>query len=262
MRQPSERHCEASRPAIIAVGRHHPTPLIDIAIDDSWSNLNSVLDARPCQFATCFRFSHTDDLLLLDIVAQCQQLCCQQRQHNDPMHEDDVLEVFLEPPPKKRNVGHRYLELQVSPPGIMFDAWVTNRTEFLDPNAPRLLELSHNPIGPDASKVEVLLDGVPPARFSHRQFAAGIEVKEWRVRFSIPFRVFGHRRSAHSDALRINVFRIQQIGTHREYQSWIPTGRLDFHRPDHFGNLLLGSTEALCTLDGASLEGDTSKTKP
>ena len=236
-----------------------------VVVDQRWTRLGSVQDGSRPQWETWFFLAHSQEALVLDIVARADRLTTRYTRHNDPLHKGDVVEVFIGPeivdgPPS-------YLELQASPAGILFDAWITNRTDVSVPNPQRELLASFNPEGTDRPQVQVLLDGESPSSFTAQQFQQGVNVNEWRTRFKIPYSAIAHpqgkifrepqahgqRRSCkpsssqtdlRNRSWRVNVFRIQQVPNGREYQSWRPTGLIDFHRPASFGEFSLPAPQS------------------
>ncbi len=219
-------------------------PLKVLEVKRTWPTLRSVVDGAPCHYLTCFRFFHTEETLYLDVVANCRRLTTRFTDHNDPLHEDDVIELFLRAPSAgthelqqpNSTPGIRYLELQASPAGRLLDAWVSNRTDLEALNTDRNLELAYNTIGPSRPTVEALLDDHSPDQFSSADFAQGVNVRVWKVRFRIPLAGLELTQNRASN-WTANVFRIQRSASGVEHQAWKPTGRIDFHRPECFGRL-------------------------
>lgn len=215
-------------------------PLQQTVVDDSWPQLLDVATGAACLHPTRFRWYQEPRCLVLDVIAECSVLQSRFRNANDPLYEADVIEVFLH----VQGAGRRYLELEASPAGCLFDAWIDNRTDLDDPLAERDLHTYFNAPGPHRPTLETLLDGTPPVELVGLE--GGLRVSEWRVRFTIPWVSLGfgecpgRGQSTHPvcrGLLRCNVFRIQHYPGGREYQAWRPTGMLDFHRPQHFGTL-------------------------
>lgn len=237
--------------AIEAAWRPTLPSLGNVVVDQRWTRLGSVQDGSRAQWETLFSFAHTQEALVLDLVARSARLTTHHTQRNAPLHKDDVVEVFIGP---ESVDSPSYLELQASPAGILFDAWITNHTDFSAPNPERDLITSFYPEGTYRPKVQVLLDGESPSSFTAKQFQQGVAVNEWRTRFKIPCSTLAHpqgksksqsssisSKHTRSRSWRVNVFRIQQVPNGREYQAWRPTGLIDFHRPSYFGELTLGA---------------------
>ncbi|WP_018750659.1 carbohydrate-binding family 9-like protein [Paenibacillus sanguinis] len=127
---------------------------------------------------------------------------------DDPLYEQDVVEVFID----MSGEGWRYIEIEVSPSNVIFDAWV-ERTEGGTVRA----DTSWN--------MERLVTRVVPVEYGR--------IYELRL----PWEEFAPAPVAGTE-WRVNFYRIdeQPDGT-REYQAWGPTGEVNFHIPAHFGRM-------------------------
>ncbi|HZG83636.1 carbohydrate-binding family 9-like protein [Paenibacillus sp.] len=128
---------------------------------------------------------------------------------DDPLYEEDVVEIFID----ETGEGRRYLEFEVSPRNIVFDAII------------------------------------------HRDEAGGLQIdKEWNAEametqvfanenrrtyfISIPFEAFAERPQL-GTVWRWNLYRIDDDPSgRRHYSAWSPTGKVNFHMPARFGELV------------------------
>ncbi len=129
---------------------------------------------------------------------------------DDPLYEQDVVEVFID----EEGDGRRYIEVEVSPFNVVFDA--------------RIERKRNGAVHADASWNMELLDT--------RVFKEGAAMRVYELRF--PLESFTRKPRAGME-WRVNFYRIdeQPEGT-REYQAWGPTGEVNYHLPSRFGRLL------------------------
>lgn len=139
------------------------------------------------------------------------------REHDAPLYEQDVVEVFLAPESLTR-----YFELEVSPIGTVFDAAVDS---------------------PDRSRATMRVDR---SWTCEGLFAAVRKVTKPGGEISIdtvmriPFAALGRATPADGETWRANFFRIDRHPAHGdEFSAWQPARRVpaDFHVPDAFGAL-------------------------
>ncbi|WP_082360651.1 carbohydrate-binding family 9-like protein [Bacillus sp. FJAT-28004] len=130
---------------------------------------------------------------------------------DEPLYEQDVVELFID----EDGTGNRYLELEVSPNNIVFDALI-------------------------ASDGEATITATDLAwRFEGLQTAALADGEARRVYFvHIPVGNF-KRPFEQGLSWRVNFYRIDEdrLGN-REYQAWQATKAVNFHLPRKFGRLL------------------------
>jgi hypothetical protein len=134
---------------------------------------------------------------------------------DDPLWKEEVVEVFIAP---GRDDPRRYVEIELSPAGVLFDAIVDNpdgRRDTMTVNA------AWNAAG--------LVSRVSRPR-----------TDLWRAELSIPW-VSLAPDAARQDAWRANFFRVERphAGS-SEFSAWSPTGAdpADFHKPACFGLLV------------------------
>jgi Carbohydrate-binding family 9 len=139
------------------------------------------------------------------------------RQRDDPLYEEEVVEVFLSPGEAD---PVEYFELEVSPLGTLFDARIHNPTSRrIDMTADRAWDC-------------------PGLRWAAR---AGWDRQDWQVDVAIPWS--GLLRETEPPRLwRANFYRIERPRDGEpEFSAWSPTlaQPADFHRPARFGVLEL-----------------------
>lgn len=217
-----------------------------IAASD-WHPLLDVVTGATPDLATRFRVQLEPAALVVEVEAQCDVLRSPFDERNDPLYEADALELFLDP----LGGGHIYRELEASPTGAMFDAWIVNRTDLERPEAKRELHTVFPRAQRNSPSVQVRIDGRAPDSPDRKALRTGLRATSWAARWTIPLATAqlasgGVDSEDRAGALpvvtppddwRLNVFRIQHRGSGADpiLQAWRPTGRRDFHRPEVFG---------------------------
>jgi hypothetical protein len=155
------------------------------------------------------------DLECLNVLfhAQDDGVVATYLKHDQPLHQEDVVEVFLAPSDPRR-----YYEIEVNPLGTTFDARIDSPDGL---RATMKTDLSWNCRGLFAAvrKVPGILDIV----------------------MRIPFASLGARTPAQGDEWRGNFFRIDRSPSRGDaFTAWQPTMKNppDFHVPAAFGRLL------------------------
>jgi len=136
------------------------------------------------------------------------------RQRDDPLWQEEVVEVFLAPGEED---PVRYVEIEVSPLGTLFDAII------------------HNPTSLRADLTADLAWDCPGIRW---QVGRGTERQDWWAELSIPWEAPPQR------LWRANFYRVERPRDGApEYTCWSPTltSPADFHKPARFGLLELAS---------------------
>lgn len=134
---------------------------------------------------------------------------------DDPLYLQEAVEVFLDPDADRGD----YMEFEVSPTGVRFDAAFSARRQGMD--------LGFNP----ASQVAVAAAGTVNR--------PGDEDQAWSVELAIPFAEMvgrGRRPPKVGDCWRANFFRLDKSARGGEASSWRPTAG-DFHDLEAFGPL-------------------------
>ncbi|MEK3884052.1 carbohydrate-binding family 9-like protein [Paenibacillus sp. PL2-23] len=133
------------------------------------------------------------------------------RKRDDPLYEQDVIEVFID----ETGEGRSYIELEVSPYNIIFDAVISND-------------------GIDTITGSDLQWDIPCLQTSVDRTEEGL----LQYLLVIPFTTF-QSAPAQGTKWRMNFYRIDEdrLGA-REYQAWSPTLANNFHIPAKFGTLV------------------------
>jgi hypothetical protein len=133
------------------------------------------------------------------------------RERDADLWREDAFELFID----TEGWGRRYVELEVSPLGTLYDAHVTfaRSIDFATSKAATL------------QGVTVKADTIPGA---------------WRAEIVVPWRTLG--LDGPPKTLRVNACRIDADGVRHSYQAWSPTYGW-FHRPGRFGILVSGAAK-------------------
>ncbi|CAN7381553.1 carbohydrate-binding family 9-like protein [Paenibacillus sp. LjRoot56] len=175
--------------------------------------LRDVVSADAPRLETRFRACWTAESLYIRYECEDDHVVTTMTRRDDPLYEEDVVEVFLDP----FGGGTTYYEFEVSPRGVLFDALIHNK---LDGN--KDVDTSWIAKGFQAEVTPSNDDG-------------------WLVYdVRIPFVDLDKARVPHSGVVwHWNVFRIDddRDGV-RHYSAWSPTGIVNFHVPQQFGELV------------------------
>lgn len=137
------------------------------------------------------------------------------QKRDDPLYEEDVLEIFL-------TAGDltRYMEIEVSPLGTLFDARV------------------HSPHG-DRREMEVYRDWDCRGLWAASRRAGTGPIIRFDTLVTLPFDGLGLEPPKGGVEWRANFYRIDRRPSGDEYSAWSPTLRrpADFHLPSAFGTI-------------------------
>lgn len=160
------------------------------------------------------------DKTRLIIGCQCEDedIFSPYKKRDDPLYLQEAVEMFFDPDGDEGD----YMEFEVSPAGVLFDASFTARRQGMD--------LGFNP----ASEVGVKVTGTLNNRKD--------KDKSWDVELAIPFSQMvgrGRRPPKPGDCWRANFFRLDKTRTWSEASSWRRTSG-DFHDLAAFGQICFG----------------------
>lgn len=142
------------------------------------------------------------------------------QERDDPLYEEEVVELFIAP---GTETPRRYAEFEVSPRGVVFDAWVDNPTG----------ERKHMTADPDWD--------CPGLECRTGRLEAN---DGWWVILSLPWASLLNAGEEPPEVWRANFYRIERPrgagSDDPEFSAWSPTYRVpaDFHAPGRFGRLL------------------------
>jgi hypothetical protein len=211
------------------VCRRAPHPLsIDGDLDKpEWATAPEVVLVRAVDGAatrqrTGLRLLWHDDSLYAAFRVADDDIRATHRERDAPLWEEEVVELFLDPWGAER----LYVEIEVSPANVVFDALVVNRAR--DGETRRDLDALaawHC----DGLRTAVRVDG---------ELNGGPVSRGWDVELAIPIRRLAPRRlPAPGVEWRFNAYRIDRSPRGDELQAFSPTGRRDFHLPGRFARL-------------------------
>lgn len=171
-------------------------PLVDV-VTGATTRVSTKVQACRDSEALYVRFECEDDHVVSDYTKR-----------DEPLYKQDVVEVFLD----EEGTGRRYLELEVSPHNVVFDALIKNEEGRVHAYAEW-----------DAAGMETSVD----VQDDKRVYV-----------IKLPFVHFASMPEA-GTAWRVNFYRIDESPEgQREFQAWSPTGAVNYHLPAHFGTLL------------------------
>lgn len=179
--------------------------------------------ADPVQ-ATRVRLLYDVDFLYAGFEAVDTDVWGTFTQRKDPVCSQEAVEVFLDPAAS----GHFYVEIEVSPLNTIYDLYNLN-----DPRcSPAVRHLEDwTCVG---LRTAVQVDGELNSR-------RGTDTS-WTCVMAIPHNEMvgaPHIPPEPGDIWHMNLYRIDRPRTGEdEYTAWVPTGAIDYHRPDKFGKLL------------------------
>lgn len=181
-------------------------------------------DGAPAEQATRVRMAWDDAALHVRFDCVDRHAWGTLAQRDDPLWQEEAVEVFLAP-------GEAdpvdYLEFEVSPRGVLFDARI------------------HNPTSLRADlRADVAWD-CPGIRW---EAGSGTERQDWWAVLVLPWRGLLDREGPPPPVWRANFYRIERPRIERpedgpaEFSAWSPTlvRPADFHKPARFGVLELG----------------------
>ncbi|OAB40239.1 carbohydrate-binding family 9-like protein [Paenibacillus antarcticus] len=161
--------------------------------------------------ATEVRACWSKEYLYLRFLCKESNIVSDFEHRDDPLYEQDVVEIFID----EEDKGTGYLELEVSPRNIVFDAVIEN----------------------DGNDTVVKIDQT----WCFKDLQTSVESTEegYLTTFiTIPSSNFIH--SLHQGLRwKVNFYRIDEgLDGKREFQAWRPTEKINFHIPSRFGTMV------------------------
>lgn len=201
-------------------------PFAHFSIEEPWEvpqvcdrvELRRATDGSAARQRTSAAVYFDDEMLTVVFAGVDDRVVATHLEHDAPLYEEDVVEVFLAPVRLEE-----YFEIEVNPLGTTFDARIES------PDGVRSTMKTDL-----AWTCEGLFTGV------RRDFAGRIAGATFAVVIRIPFASLGRPAPANGETWRVNLFRIDRdpaLGD--DFLAWQPTMRTppDFHVPAAFGTL-------------------------
>ncbi|MGB5048496.1 MAG: carbohydrate-binding family 9-like protein [Caldilineaceae bacterium] len=175
-------------------------------------------DSAPAQQQTAVRVCYDATALYVRFDCDDRDIWGTLTQRDDPIYDEEVVEVFLA---AGADTPTEYAEIELSPNGVLFDAWVQN---------------------PTGDRGQMVVDTAwdwPGIRWHAQRVDA--ENRWWGV-LVLPWAGLGLSHPLPTD-WRANFYRIERPRNGpAEYSCWSPTltEPADFHKPGRFGLLRIG----------------------
>lgn len=202
-------------------------PRAQFVIEDPWDvpsacepvRLRCATDGSAPRLSTSVAAYYDDEHLTVLFSAADDALVATHREHDAPLYEEDVVEIFLAPADIRD-----YFELEVNPFGATFDARIAS---------------------PDGTRETMTTDLAWTCRglvVALRKIFESNGVMTIDTLLRIPFASLDRATPVAGETWRANFFRIDRHPSGDEFSAWQPTMRTpaDFHVPDKFGTLVFG----------------------
>lgn len=199
-------------------------PKVDGVLDDeAWKNAGEVtltrsFDGRPASLPTRARLVWDDQHLYVAFVSEDPDVWGTFRRRDDPIYTQEAVEIFLD----ANGDGRDYVELQVSPHNVLFDAAFVSRRSNLEK------AMTWDSKATSAVQVDGTLDDEQRDR-------------AWTVELQIPYATLPDANGPPSkgDRWRFNLYRLESHGRRQvEGMSFSPLFVGDFHALPRFGHLI------------------------
>jgi len=182
-----------------------------------WESIPAVklvdtVTGKPCIEETIVRGCWSEKFLCFQYICQDAYIRSEFTKHDEPLYEQDVIELFID----EEGKGIHYIELEISPHNVIFDAKITNDGQG---------KIKSTDISWD---VDGLISEVQKPQLNMLVYYVYIPAHN----FEAPLEK--------GKVLKGNFYRIdEQKSGEREYQAWRPTGAVNYHLSQAFGNLIL-----------------------
>ena len=188
------------------------------------AELRDATTGMPGRFATVARLLYNERFLYISFQCKDDYPWGTFTDRDDPIYEEECVEAFLCPSGKTR----QYYEINVSPRGTIFDAFILNGRPL---GGDRVHFQGLKEFTCEGLEIKVFVDGK-----LNQRGAEG-----WSAEYAIPFTSLpgaDENPPRPGTEWRMNLFRIDAPQRDRpEFYAWSIPGAADFHRPWRFGTL-------------------------
>ena len=167
---------------------------------------------EPSLEQTTVRGCWSEQFLCFQYICQDSFVRSDYTKRDEPLYEQDVIEIFID----EEGNGIHYIELEISPHNVIFDAKIINNGQgkVTDIDLAWDIEGLRTEIHRPQSEIYIYYIYIPATNF-----AAPLEKGK---------------------TMKVNFYRIdEQRSGEREYQAWRPTGAINFHLAQYFGEMIL-----------------------
>lgn len=172
--------------------------------------LHDTVTGHAVKEATEVRACWSPEYFYVQFVCQDSYMVSEYLHRDEPLYEQDVVELFVD----DAGSGKEYIELEVSPNNVVFDALIRN----------------------DGGKSITTSD----IKWDLTGLVTSVDHDEqgnWVCEITIPAVNFGNPPQR-GRSWNVNFYRIDEDPQGiREYQAWSPTGEVNYHIPARFGKL-------------------------
>lgn len=186
--------------------------------DEVWNelpqmNLKRAATGDGPKLATVVTSFWTEQALYFRFVCEDERIVSTMSDRDDPIYEEDVVEVFLGETMEITD----YKEFELSPTNVQFDATIVNHLN---------------------GRIEVNLEWDAPGWRTAVHIGPG--QKQIMYVWELPFAIFKGGTPAKGARWLMNCYRIDRGRTKAEdeYSAWSPTGKNNFHISEKFGYIL------------------------
>lgn len=225
--------CAAREHVVYTCPKVSPAPAIDGVLDDeAWARcpVVTLVDAQtggPVTRKTTARMCWDDEYLYVGFECEDTDIWGTLTNRDDLIFQEEVVEVFIAP----GGDLVRYLEFNVSPRNVVFDAFIVN-PDGMNPNEETSFGWNCEGI-----RTAVAVDGTLDDRTDTD--------RGWTAEIAIPFAGLDRPSPRPGERWRLNLYRIDLTPPPAEFQAWSPTlcTPARFHVPDRFGTVFFSAAE-------------------
>lgn len=192
-----------------------------------WNNaleisLCNVTDGKPAINATKVLLGIYNKILFIRFQCPTNYIRAMLTEPGAPVWEEEAVEVFLQPP----GFSNIYFEIDLNPLNITTQLKISNNGA---PGDKRVYE----------GDTQWRCSGLITRTFTDGHLNTPGQCSGWTAELAIPLfsLLEGHDCSG---LWRANFFRVDASSENLAYRAWLPTGEIDFHRMEYFGQLCIG----------------------